>query len=162
MAVIRVLLVACLTTALLAASLPIVETTRDTTAHAAARTELDTLQTTFTTLRTDNEPVYPTNPGATRDITITVPHRTPGQSDVAWIAIGGLPNADAPDGPDSDVIAYHLTGGPTKLVHVDIDLHTVHTGTLQADTTPLVITDRRHLTLTLITLDNTTTIRVEG
>lgn len=162
MAVIRLLLVACLTTVLLAASLPIVESTRETTAHTAARDELDTLQTSITALTTGNDPVHRTNPGATRDVTITTPTRGPATTDVAWIAIGGLPNTDHADGPHTDVLAYHLSGGPTTVIHTSIDLRTVHAGTLQNDSTPLVITDHRRLTLTLITLDNTPTIRVQA
>lgn len=162
MAVIRLLLAGCLTTALLAASIPVIETTQDATAHSRATDQLHTIQTTITALRTENEPVHPTNPGATRDITVDIPATGPGTTRITWIAIGGIPGSDPPDGPHNDILAYHLEGGPTKVIRTAIDIRIVDTGTRQSDSTPLLITDRRHLSFTLITLDDTPTIQVQA
>lgn len=159
MAVIRLLLVTLVTTALIAAALPAIDHARTNVAAQTGRSELTDL-TAAIHATAANDPVPPDTPGAHRLHHLQVPDPGPGTTGLAWIAIGATPDTDTPDSATTDVLAYRLPGGATKTIVVDVDIRVVFDGDVQPDDTPLLLRSNTRLRLTYIHADGRSVVRI--
>lgn len=140
---IRVVLAAVLSLALLAVALPAVDDARADRAAATATRELDRVAGAAAALRRSSDPVVSDLVGARRVRHLSVPAPGPGTVGVGALALGGRPNGTVPaDGPRSDVLTYRLPGGRARVAAVlPVDLRVRRDGRLLSDDTPAVLRD---------------------
>lgn len=162
----RVVLAVVLAAAILGATLPALDSARQTRADRLAATEIDEIATTAKSLVEEEDAVRPDVAGARRTLSVSAPDASPTRAAVAYVSIGGVPGSGPPtdaatDGGDSDVLAYRLANGEPRVRRVGVDLRVVQNGRVLGDDRPLVIRgDDRRLSLRLVRLDGRTTVLV--
>lgn len=146
MAVVRLVLAVVLGMALIAVSLPAIESVRTMRAETAADTAVSDIRRAMDSL-TQSDPTADIT-GARRALTVTLPQEAIGRAAVEWLAIGGVPNRTGPVEPvGGDVISYQIAG----VVHVvrltETDIRIVRNGARREDRIPLRITGDQPLYL---------------
>ncbi|MFT4923559.1 MAG: hypothetical protein ACI8XM_002786 [Haloarculaceae archaeon] len=108
----RVVVAVVLAGALLAVSLPVVETARIDHAETRVATALDRLDVRATRLDDRNDPTRPGLSGARRTLTLHLPSRSWGSAGLDYLAIPG-PDGEIPrQGASADArITWRVTGG---------------------------------------------------
>lgn len=150
----RAALAVVLAAALVAASLPAIESARVRASEEAARRAAHDVTTVAQALARESDPVPRDAGGARRTVELAVPERGPGTAELAYLAVGGRPGGLAPRDTDAgDVLAYRVRGGPERVVRVDVDLRMVENGTVRSDDAPLVLRGDSRLHLRLVRLD---------
>ncbi|SFR37694.1 DUF7311 family protein [Halogeometricum limi] len=105
---IRVVLAAVLTTAVLGASLPAVEDARADRASTAVDADVERLSAAGSSLAHGSDPTRDPATAPTRTETVTLPPPTWSSAELAYVAVGGSPN-----GPGNrSVVTYAVDDGP--------------------------------------------------
>lgn len=147
---IRVVLAASLTLALLAASLPAVDDARTDRTRGRLDAALERIERAATSLATSEDPTRVAGVRARRVVTVRLPAASWTSAPVAWVAVGGYPG-----GPRGDLLAYRLAGAPPTTVELDgVDLRT------GGDPVVLRGDGRRTLGLELASTDGRPVVRV--
>lgn len=138
----RVVLSVALAAALLAAVAPALDDARATRTERLTERELGRVETATLTLAREEEP------GARRTLSVSLPSDSPTTAQLAFVALGGVPNGVAtPDGvggeradtADGDVFAYRVAGGRTRVCRIEADLRVVREGEIvESDSRALV------------------------
>lgn len=155
----RVVLAVLLAVALLGVAMPVVEDARADRTSTLAAGELSRLAERATGLAASGE----TGPDAAsrRTVDLSLPAGGFATAPLAYAAVGGLPDCDAPgDTAAGDVVAYRLVGGDTRVRHVPVDVRVVEAGQVRDDDEPLVLRGDASLTLALVETGGTRTVLV--
>lgn len=155
----RVVLAVLLAVALLGAAMPVVEDARADRTSTLAAGELSRLAERATGLAAGGE--AGPDAGSRRTVDLSLPDGGFATAPLAYAAVGGLPDCDAPgDTGAGDVVAYRLVGGEPRVRHVPVDVRVVEAGQARDDDEPLVLRGDASLTLALVEDEGPPTVLV--
>jgi hypothetical protein len=146
---VRTLLTVVVAAAILGMSLPAMADARADRTEAELDTAAARVTDAVAALVAREDPVPATERGASRTVTVTIPHAGMADAEVAYFSLGGVPNASAPS-----IIGYRVAGRPPRQIE---SRHRFLTGPQ-----PLVLPPgRHHLRLTLVQQSGGARIRVD-
>jgi hypothetical protein len=122
MSAVRVALTVVLGVALLGVALPAVDAGRVDRTTAALDSTAERIARTGAHLRAVEDPTPPGVPGARAVVTVDVPHRSWHAAGVAYVAVGGAPEAAG----NRSVVVYRIEGKQPKTVPLAFPVRTPH------------------------------------
>jgi hypothetical protein len=145
-----VVLAVALAAAMLAVVTPALEDARATRTERLAARELGRVEAAAEALAREE------SPGARRTLSVSLPGESPTAAPLAFVALGGVPNAksgengEMTDGAGRDLLAYRIAGGSTVVRRIGVDLRVVRDGQrVESDAQPLVLRDGESYRLVL-------------
>jgi hypothetical protein len=111
----RAVVAVVLGAALLATTLPAVETAKHQRTETQVAGELDRLESAVADLRARDQATV--EPGARRVVTVHIPHRDWTHAGVSYVALGGRP-VDARGDRNGTTFAWRIDGGEERTNHV--------------------------------------------
>lgn len=162
----RTVLAVALAVALLAVTTPALDDARSARTDRLTTRELDRVESAAMAL------VREEAPGARRTLTVSLPGRSPTAAQLAFVALGGVPEGTAAarakqaaglDAAESDVVAYRLAGGRTRVRRLGVDLRIIREGTVVADDSQALVLhggETYRLTLRLVRIDGRVVVTV--
>ena len=149
MSAVRTLLTVVVAAAILGMSLPAMADARADRTEAELDTAAARVTDAVAALVAREDPVPATERGASRTVTVTIPHAGMADAEVAYFSVGGIPDSPAPS-----TIAYRVADRPPRQVEASVRLLT--------GSQPLVLAPGRHtLRLTLVARGGQLWVRVD-